>query len=64
MTFTKCDVCKKKLLQDEVQFSIFLSSNISWSENFIICLKCGPAIVALLTEHDLLSEDRPKLHEL
>jgi hypothetical protein len=58
MTLTKCDICKKIIKKDQLQFSLSLIGGTPAFVNHTICADCGRPIMPFVKKHHLDEDKR------
>jgi hypothetical protein len=51
MTITKCDICKKSIKKDQLEFSLSVIGGHPFFVNHTICMDCGKPIMPFMKKH-------------
>jgi hypothetical protein len=58
MTVTKCDICKKIIKKDQLQFSLSVIGSHPAFINHTICIDCAKPIMPFVKKHHLDEDKR------
>jgi hypothetical protein len=60
MTITKCDICKKMIREDQLQFSLTVIGGHPVFVYSAICVDCGEPLMPFVKKHHLDEDKRSR----